>query len=223
MNYTAWRVSKYGVFSGPHFPAFGLNTDIYFVNIRIQSEFWKIRTRENSVFGHFSRRAIFTKSSIIDVWQTSNRASEVLTQKRTHCEVAHQIRKRKRDTLSVASDYVLTLFRMGFFEAAHGWEAKRTPSLKYVTHILQWWNLVQIYLSLPCLTVGGSKKMHQGGNYQHFLKWEGGGYFKVILWGIFSPNFAIKPTSHPLQLGREEYLKKILKTYKPREIPLEFR
>ena len=24
---TAWKVSKYGVFSGPYFPAFGLNTD----------------------------------------------------------------------------------------------------------------------------------------------------------------------------------------------------
>ena len=174
-------MSKYGVFSGPQFPVFGLNTDIYFVNIRIQSEFGKIRTRENSVFGHFSRRAIFTKSSIIDVWQISNRASEVVTQKRTHCEVAHQIRKRKGDTLSVASDYVLTLFRMGFFEASHGCGAKRTPSFKYFTYILQWWSLVQIYFSLPCLTVGGSKKMLQGENYQHFLKWEGGGYFKVIL------------------------------------------
>ena len=181
MNYTAWRVSKYGVFSGPHFPVFGLNTEIYFVNIRIQSEFGKIRTRDNSVFGHFSRRAIFTKSSIIDIWQTFNHASEAVTQKRTHCEIAHQIRKWKGDTLSVASDYVLILFKMGFFGAAHGWGAKRTPSLKYVTYTLQWWNLVQIYLSLPCLNVGGSKKMNQGENYQHFLKWEGGGYFKVIL------------------------------------------
>ena len=27
--YTAWKVSKYGVFSGPYFPAFGLNTGKY--------------------------------------------------------------------------------------------------------------------------------------------------------------------------------------------------
>ena len=45
---------KYGVFSGPHFPAFGLNTEIlrkspYSVRMR------KIRTRKNSVFVHFSR------------------------------------------------------------------------------------------------------------------------------------------------------------------------
>ena len=31
----ARKVSKYGVFSGPYFPVFGLNTGIYFVNLRI--------------------------------------------------------------------------------------------------------------------------------------------------------------------------------------------
>ena len=38
--------------------AFGLNTEIYFVSLRIQSECGKIRIRKNSVFGHFSRSAI---------------------------------------------------------------------------------------------------------------------------------------------------------------------
>ena len=52
---TAWKVSKCGVISGPYFPAFRLNTEIYFVNLRIQSQYRKIRTRSNSVFGHFSR------------------------------------------------------------------------------------------------------------------------------------------------------------------------
>ena len=32
-------MSKYGVFSGPYSPAFGLNTDIYSVNHGIQSEY----------------------------------------------------------------------------------------------------------------------------------------------------------------------------------------
>ena len=32
------KVSKYGVFSGPYFPLFGLNTEIYSVNLRIQSK-----------------------------------------------------------------------------------------------------------------------------------------------------------------------------------------
>ena len=47
-------MSKCGVFSGPYFPVFGLNVEIYEVNLRIQSECRKIRTRNNSVFGLFS-------------------------------------------------------------------------------------------------------------------------------------------------------------------------
>ena len=52
---TAWKVSKYRVFSGPYFPVFRLNTEIYSVNLRIQSECRKIRIRKDSVFGHISR------------------------------------------------------------------------------------------------------------------------------------------------------------------------
>ena len=51
---TAWKVSKYGVFSGRYFPAFGLNTERYSVSVRIQPECGKIQTRKNSVFEHFS-------------------------------------------------------------------------------------------------------------------------------------------------------------------------
>ena len=40
-------MSKRGVFSGLYFPVFGLNTEIYAVNLRIQSK--------NSVFGHSLR------------------------------------------------------------------------------------------------------------------------------------------------------------------------
>ena len=32
---TARKVAKYGVFSGPYFPVFGLNTEIYGVNLHI--------------------------------------------------------------------------------------------------------------------------------------------------------------------------------------------
>ena len=31
---TAWKVSKYGVISGPYFPVFGLNTERYGVVLR---------------------------------------------------------------------------------------------------------------------------------------------------------------------------------------------
>ena len=48
---TARKVSKYGVSSGPYFSVFGLNTDIYSINVRIQSKYRKIRTRKHSVIG----------------------------------------------------------------------------------------------------------------------------------------------------------------------------
>ena len=49
------KMSKHGVFSGLYFPVFGMNTEICGVNLRIQSEYRKIRTRKNSVFEQFSR------------------------------------------------------------------------------------------------------------------------------------------------------------------------
>ena len=50
-HFTACKVSKYGVFSGQYFNAFGLNTEFHV----IPSEYRKMRTRKNSIFGHFSR------------------------------------------------------------------------------------------------------------------------------------------------------------------------
>ena len=46
-------MSIYGVFPGPYFPVFGLNTEICRINFCIQSESGKMQTRKNSVFGHF--------------------------------------------------------------------------------------------------------------------------------------------------------------------------
>ena len=42
------------------FSVFGLNMEIYFVNPCIQSKYKKIQTRNNSVFGHFSRNVHHT-------------------------------------------------------------------------------------------------------------------------------------------------------------------
>ena len=47
-------MSKYGAFSGPYFPAFGLNRERHFVSLCIQSECGKIRAKKNSVFWHIS-------------------------------------------------------------------------------------------------------------------------------------------------------------------------
>ena len=57
---TVWNVSKYGVFSGRYFPAFGLNVERYEVSLRIKSECGKIQARKNSVFGHISRSDAFS-------------------------------------------------------------------------------------------------------------------------------------------------------------------
>ena len=42
-----------------------MNTEMYGVNLRIQSEYRKIGTRINSVFGHFSRSVTDSKGKII--------------------------------------------------------------------------------------------------------------------------------------------------------------
>ena len=51
-------MSNYGVIAGLYFPVFELNTKIYGVNLCIQSEYRKIRSRNNPVFGHFSRNEL---------------------------------------------------------------------------------------------------------------------------------------------------------------------
>ena len=71
---TAWKLSKYGVFSGPYFLAFVINMEKYFVSLRIQPECGKIRTRKNSVFGHFSHSVglyfwnIYPIGGLISLW-----------------------------------------------------------------------------------------------------------------------------------------------------------
>ena len=75
LNFTAWKVSKYGVNSGPYFPAFGLNTERYFVSLHIQVERRKIGTRINSVFWHFSRIPLLILIFIHLEWWELNKLS----------------------------------------------------------------------------------------------------------------------------------------------------
>ena len=60
---TVLNVSKYGVFSDPHFHAFGLNME---VSVRVQSKCWKIWARKNFVFRHFSRSEYSPLSSFFE-------------------------------------------------------------------------------------------------------------------------------------------------------------
>ena len=55
-------MSKYGVISGLYFPVFGLNMEIYSVNLCIQSAYRKIWTRGNFVIGHFLRSDEFRQN-----------------------------------------------------------------------------------------------------------------------------------------------------------------
>ena len=50
---TLREVSKYGVFSGPYFPAFGLNTEGYSVSFHIQSECGKYGPEKTPYLDNF--------------------------------------------------------------------------------------------------------------------------------------------------------------------------
>ena len=56
---TAWKESKYRVFSGPYFSIFRLNTEIYGVNLPIQFKHGKILTRKNPILETFCIVEIF--------------------------------------------------------------------------------------------------------------------------------------------------------------------
>ena len=65
---TAWKVSKYRVFSGPYFLVFGLYTQIYGVNVRIQSKCRKIRIGKNSLFSLFFMQLVFLIRLRFDIY-----------------------------------------------------------------------------------------------------------------------------------------------------------
>ena len=55
MVFTTLKVSKHGILSGPYFSVFGLNTEIFRVNLCIQFKYMKVQSTLISVFGNFSR------------------------------------------------------------------------------------------------------------------------------------------------------------------------
>ena len=66
-SWTAYvrKVSKYGFIFRPYFLLFQLHTEIYGINLRIQSKYKKMQTRNNSVFEHFSRSAYFIEEFLL--------------------------------------------------------------------------------------------------------------------------------------------------------------
>ena len=59
-------------FPGPYFPAFGLNTKIYGVNLRFQSKYWKIWTRKLCIWTLFTQWII---------WKTKNKRFKFIVSK----------------------------------------------------------------------------------------------------------------------------------------------
>ena len=89
---TAWKVSKYGVISGPYFHAFGLNTERYFVSLHIQSQ---CRTRNYSVFGQFPCSEFSALAQNSAEWKTTTSTlsfSSILRNSTVNFEVSIKIR-----------------------------------------------------------------------------------------------------------------------------------
>ena len=62
---TAWKVSKYRAFYGPYFPVFELNMEIYYVNLRIQSKYRKIRAKKTPYLDTFHAVNVQLRSFLI--------------------------------------------------------------------------------------------------------------------------------------------------------------
>ena len=108
---TSCKVFKYWVFSGPYFTAFRLNTERYSVSVRIQSQCRKIRTRKNSVFGHFSRSVGIKWTLVCFNLQINGTGNELFSIKETFEEsfqlqlsVLHQSMCILKTSLSSLSD-----------------------------------------------------------------------------------------------------------------------
>ena len=71
MYFTAWKVFKYVVFSGPYFPLFGLNTERYGVSQiwSTQSECNKTRTRITPNKDTFDALYLWWPKSFSEQWQ----------------------------------------------------------------------------------------------------------------------------------------------------------
>ena len=72
--------------SGPYFPVFGLNMEIYSVNLLIQSGYRKTRTRNNSLFEHFSRSATIVLDNVeyfIDIFNLQSKKLQLYEQGKT--------------------------------------------------------------------------------------------------------------------------------------------
>ena len=74
---TAWKVSKYGVISGPYFPAFGLNTETYEVSLHIQSECRKTDQKWLRIWTLFTQWMFDKLEERINKFMKSNNGTKI--------------------------------------------------------------------------------------------------------------------------------------------------
>ena len=72
------NISSYGILFGHYFVVLGLNTEIYTVNLRIQSKYGKTLTRKNYAFEDFSHSL---KNMITESMQFVSYLSNTVSQK----------------------------------------------------------------------------------------------------------------------------------------------
>ena len=94
-NFTAWKVPKYGAFSGPYFPVFGLRS-----NLRIQSECRKIRAKKTPYLDTFhavTDRAKFKKHLLFCIFIYLSFSQPQITQLLSWEEVLKKWREEGAD------------------------------------------------------------------------------------------------------------------------------
>ena len=58
------KCSNLKIFSSPYFPVFGLNTEVYLVNLSIQSEYEKRKTRKTSNSSTFNALLVMAQNKL---------------------------------------------------------------------------------------------------------------------------------------------------------------
>ena len=153
IQFITWKVAKYGVISAPYSPVLGLNTEIYSVNLCIQFKYRKIRSRNNSVLGHFScndyEEIVWTIFSI--KWGTLFIHMLALTfacfSPISHCLDMCKFILHLRDNALQLSVWLFSFFCQSF----QGLRNYKSVSLILkISQYLEpkWW--LQIFLRFPC-------------------------------------------------------------------------
>ena len=104
LTFIAWKLSKYGVISGPYFPVFGLNTEIYCVkSVQIRKNFW-------SVFSCIQTEYIDLRSkSPYSVWIQGNTDQKYSVFGHFPCSVWNNVTPGRISELETSKEYLQTL------------------------------------------------------------------------------------------------------------------